>query len=302
MSDKPLAYYDTDGAVTIRASGLGKCSRALWAALEEMTPMAPTERLETIFDEGHLHERAVRELLESEGAVMDPQEEITLWIIPDKLKVKGHVDGNITNWEQVWEGKALGKAGFAKFKSVGFDAYPDYPWQISTYMLALDLPALYTVKNRDDGEIIRLVLEQPPIPLADIQAKAIKVYTAHKNGEMPACDPERFMCSFYFLHDEVDDGEEMVFTEDPYIESVAGALAEVREQMKFLADKEDELKDNLKQVLVPGIHVTDTYEVEVKKVTQNRLDKNKLIEAGINVDEYKTPSEYTTVKIKERKK
>ena len=71
MSDKPLAYYDTDGAVTIRASAIGKCSRALWASLNEISPVAPTERLEDIFQEGHLHERAVKELLESEGAIMD---------------------------------------------------------------------------------------------------------------------------------------------------------------------------------------------------------------------------------------
>lgn len=301
MSDKPLAYYDNDGAVTIRASALGKCSRALWAALEEIQPVAPTERLDAIFSEGHLHERAVREVLESEGAEMNTQEQVTLWIIPEKLKVVGHVDGDILNWGQVWEGKALGKEGFRKFQNVGFDAYPDYPWQISTYMHALDKPALYTVKNRDNGEILRLVLDQPPISIGEIRAKALKVYQAHRNHEMPDCDPERFMCSFYFLHDEVDDGQEVIFVEDPYIEAVAGALAEVREQLKFLNGKEKELKGDLKY-LVPGIHVTDSYEVEVREVTQHRLDTAKLVEAGINPDEYKSPSEYVTVKIKERKR
>lgn len=306
MSDKPLAYYDDDGAITIRASAMGKCSRALWASLQEITPMAPTERLDAILSEGHLHERAVREQLESEGAVFslgpDEQEKIELWIIPGKLKIVGHTDGHIVNWEQGWENKALGKEGFRRWRNVGFDAYPDYPWQISVYMLATGLPFLYTVKCRDDGQLDRMVLIEPPISLKEIQAKAIALYVAHKNGSMPDCDPERYLCSFFFLHDEAKETETFEL-DDPYFEASAGRLAEVREQIKFLEKVEDDLKGDL-NTLAPGIHVAGDYEIVVTPVEQTRLDKEALIqgEGSEIVEKYSKKSTYTTVRIKGRKK
>ncbi len=299
MSDRALAYYDDDGAVTVRASAVGKCSRALWAALEEIEPVAPTERIDAILNEGHLHEQAVREVLESEGAVIEDQEQVTLWLIPGKLKIVGHVDGNISNWGQVWENKALGKEGFRRWRNVGFDAYPDYPWQISVYMLALDLPALYTVKCRDDGQLDRMVIDEPPVSLKDIRSKIIGLYTAHKKGEMPPCDPERWLCSFYFLHDEMEEGETYEL-DDPYFESAASRLTDVREQIKFLQDMEKELKGDLRGLAI-GTHVAGDYEIEVTEVTQNRHDQNKLIEAGLNPNDYKSEKTYKTVKVREKR-
>lgn len=298
MSNKPMAYIDDDGAVTIRASAIGKCSRALWAALNEIDSVAPNERIEDILNEGHLHEQAVRELLESEGAVLSPQEEVTLWIIPDKLKIVGHVDGDITNWNQVWEGKALGKEGFRRFVNVGFDAYPEYPWQISVYMIALDKPALYTVKSRDDGQIIRMVINEPPISIEEISDKALGVLRAWENHEMPSCDPERYLCSYYFLHDELEEDEPIQTVEDPYVEAAAGALAEIREQQKYLKSKGDELRDDLIKILPKGRHQAGQFEVGLKEVTSRRLDQKKMIEAGVNPDDYKTESVSTRVEIK----
>jgi hypothetical protein len=299
MSDRALAYIDDDGAVTVRASASGKCSRSLWAALEEIEPVAPTERIDAILQEGHLHEQAVREVLESEGAIIEDQIEITLWIIPGKLKIVGHADGKITNWSQVWENKALGKEGFHRWRNVGFDAYPEYPWQISVYMLGLDLPALYTVKCRDDGQMDRLVLTEPPVSLQEIRAKMVGLYSAYKRGEMPACDPERWMCSFYFLHDEIDEGETFEL-DDPYFESAASRLADVREQMKFLEGIEKDLRKDLAD-LAPGTHIAGMYQIEVSEITQMRHDQNKLIEAGLNPNDYKSPSSYRTVKVKEKR-
>lgn len=304
MSDRPLAYYDTDGAVTIRASGVGKCSRAIWASLQEITPIAPTERLDSILSEGHLHEKAVREQLESEGAVFstgpDDQESITLWIIPGKLKVVGHLDGIITNWNQGWENKALGKEGFRRWRNVGFDAYPDYPWQLSVYMLATGLPFLYTVKCRDDGQLDRTVFTEPPVSLKEIQAKLIGIYTAHKNQDMPACDPERWMCSWFFLHDEAKDSETFEL-EDPYYEATAGRLAEVREQIKFLGKVEEELKGDLNK-LAPGTHIAGGYEIEVTNVNSTRFDKDGAKQEDPDlIARHTKPTTYTTVKIKEKK-
>ncbi len=291
-----MAYVEDD-VMTIRASAIGKCSRALWAALQEIESVAPTERLEVIFSEGHLHEAAVRELLESEGAEIEDQYEVNYWVIPGKLKITGHLDGYIPNWSQIWEGKALGKEGFRRFQNVGFDAYPEYPWQISTYMLATDLPALYTIKNRDDGELIRFVIDEPPISSEDIFAKAIGVYTAYNNQEMPDCDPERYLCGYYFLHDELEEEEQVQTVEDPYIEAVAGALSEVREQAKYLKEKGDELRDDLLR-LPTGRHLAGSYEIDIKVIESLRLDKKKMIEAGLNPDDYKSPSTSTRVGVK----
>ena len=296
---RPDAYVDDDGAVTVRAYAIGHCSRSLWAALNEVDGEGFSDYIETIFAEGHMHEEAVREVLVSEGAEIDDQYEVTLWIIPGELKIVGHLDGYITNWKQIWENKALGKDGFRRFQNVGFDAYPNYPWQISTYMLATELPALYTVKSRDSGEIIRFVIDTPPITEDEIKAKAIGVYQAYKSGEMPLCDPERWQCSYRFLHDELEEDEQVHTVEDPYIEAAAGALMEVREQQKILKEKHDELRDDVLKLPV-GKHDVGEFLVEVKIITSKRHDPKKMIEAGLDPDDYKSESESTRLEVKNK--
>ena len=299
MSNRPDAYIDTDGAMTIRGYAIGKCSRALWASLNEVDPEGFSEAIETIFAEGHMHEEAVRQILISEGADIRDQYEITHWVIPGELKIVGHLDGYIDNWRQIWEGKALGKDGFRRFQNVGFDAYPDYPWQISAYMIATQWPALYTVKNRDSGEIIRFVLDTPPIPVEEINAKALGVYQAYKDGKMPLCDPERWQCSFRFLHDELEEDQIIHTVEDPYIEAAAGALMEVKEQQKFLKDKAEELREDIIK-LAPGIHEVGQFRVEITSVTSRRHDNKKMIEAGLNPDDFKSESESTRLEVKNK--
>lgn len=300
MSNKPLAYIDTDGVLTIRASGAGKCVRAMWAALEEVQPMSHPDYLEDIFAEGHLHEQAVRELLESEGAVIDDQAEVVYWALPEKVKFIGHLDGDIGNWNQIWENKAFGKDGFRRFKNVGFDAYPEYEWQISIYMYGTGKDALYTVKSRDSGEIIRMVLTEPPITEHQLRVKALTLYRAWQAGSMPDCDPERYGCSFFFLHDEAKE-EEMVMVDDPYVEACAGALLDVRLAMKEMGEKEKGLKEDLKKKLSTGKHLAGMYEVEIQKITSRKLDQDMLREAGIDPNDYKKESSYEVIKIKEKK-
>lgn len=300
MGDKPLAYVDADGVVCISGSAAGKCSRAIWASLQEITPVAPAERLESILTEGHLHEAAVKELLESEGAVISSQDEVELWVIPGKLKYVGHVDGIIENWGQGWENKAFGKEGFRRWRSIGFDAYPEYPWQVSVYMEATKLPFLYTVKCRDDGQLDRMVLTEPPIPLVQLQAKAVGVYVAYNQHEMPACDPERWMCSFFFLHDEAAEGETFEL-DDPFYEATAGRLAEVREQIKYLNGLEEGLKGDLNK-LSPGIHIAGEYQIEVTEVKATKFDKDAAkAEDPDLIARHTKPNEYVTVKVKGKK-
>lgn len=301
MSDKPLAYIDSDGALTIRASASGKCVRALWAALEEIQPMSPSEKLEDIFEEGHLHEAAVKQVLESEGAEIDDQAEVTYWVLAGKVKIVGHLDGDILNWNQIWENKALGKAGFQRYRNVGFDAYPEYAWQISVYMYATGKPALYTVKSRDSGELDRKIIDKAPISETEIKMKALTLYSTWKDGIMPACDPERWGCPFFFLHDETKEAM-VVELEDPYIEALAGTLRDVRLAKKELDEKESELKEEILKEVSVGKHVVGLYELSIRKQTSRRLDQGLLIEDGIDPDKYKKESNpYPVIEVKEKK-
>ena len=300
MSDAPLAYLDDDNVLTIRASALGKCIRALWAATEGIQPMSPSDFLEDIFDEGHLHEKAVRKMLESQGANTDNRAEVTLWILPGKVRIVGHLDGDIENWLQIWENKALGKESFRRFKNVGFDAFEDYAWQISVYMLATNKNALYTVKSRDSGEVMRFILDTPPISEVQIKMKALRLYTAIKDGVMPACDPERWGCPFFFLHDEAEE-DEAVELEDPYTESLAGKLLDTRLAIKELQGTEKALKEELLNKIGVGEHVGDVVRVKIRTQTSRRLDQGLMIEAGLNPDDYKKESDpYFVIDVKER--
>lgn len=310
MSDAPIAYLRDDGVVVFRASAAGHCSRALWASLAEVSPSAPSEHLETIFAEGHLHEEAVRNYLNERGTtVTESQGDVELWIVPNKVVVVGHVDGfvNVAG-KRVWENKALARSSFDKWVKHRFDGFESYAWQISVYMLATECGALYTVKRRDDGLIDEFVIDEPPISFDEIRRKLLNVYAAFLRGEMPACDPERWGCSYWFLHDE----HEIPTTEDAPVRLVGPEekLDELAAIWTVLSETEKEIKERKKKLraemddLRSGRNKFETihHTFSVSSRTRESIDKAKLIvEQGKEfVEPYLKRTEYDVWTIKER--
>lgn len=310
MSDAPMAYIRDDGVVVFRASAAGKCSRALWASLAEITPSSVSERLETIFAEGHLHEEAMKNYLDERGTpVKEAQGDVELWIVPGKVVVVGHVDGFVdVGGKRVWENKALARSSFDKWVKHRFDEYEDYAWQISVYMLATECGALYTVKRRDDGLVDEFLIDDPPIPFEQIRKKLLNVYAAFLRADMPKCDPERWGCPYWHLHDEHDGpvvGDEPIALEGPQekLDEMAAIWMVLTKTEKEIQDRKKKLKAEMDE-LRQGQRKFETvhHSFDVSERTRETIDKTKLtVDMGREwVEGYTKTTTYDVWTIKER--
>lgn len=126
-------------------------------------------------------------------------------------RFKGHVDGVITDGPQIagmgypclWEAKSVGAKTFREINSKGLKrARPGYYAQVAIYQAYLGLtehPAIFTVLNLDDGEILHL-----PIPFDAAEAqrmsdRAVRIVSstdAHDLLPRAFNDPTHFECKW----------------------------------------------------------------------------------------------------------
>jgi len=326
MSDDPIAYVREDGAVAIRASALGKCSRALWAALEQVEAVAPSDHIEQVFKEGHLHEEALRQQLEQEGTTVSGDQDIVeLWVIPEKLVIVGHIDGLVPDQNdpdgtslRLWEAKAMSRRAFDDWMRKRFDYRPGYAWQISVYMYGEGWPddivgTHYTVKRRDDGVTDTWLFDEPPHTLKEIKKRAVSVYVAWKKGEMPACDVDSgqmFFCDYWFLHDEeepvtITSASGIPADELPFLDEV---LAEYYE-LGRVASEANARRKTLKKKLQDEVRAermefgSDHFTVKISVRSREKIDKAKIkAEQGDEfLAPYTTSTSYEVWDVKERK-
>jgi hypothetical protein len=185
-----------------RMSGAGYCSRAIGAARLGFTPLSKSTMIKTILEESSKQEELVVDSLMQEGyTITDRQRELA--IKSSLFSLVGHIDGCASIGDSKWvaEIKALGRATFKTFKSQGINAFPQYKVQVSCYSHAIGLPILFCVKCRDTGELVKTIIEEPPVPLEDILGKIAWIEICAKKDELP--DPDEghdcFMCDFRYL-------------------------------------------------------------------------------------------------------
>jgi len=315
MADTAIAYVRPDGAIAVRASAIGKCVRALWAALAGIESAAPSEVIERAFAEGHLHEKAVRDQIEAteDTRVVDDQREVELWVIPGKLVVVGHIDGIVENTRRLLEIKAMSSRAFADWVKKRFDYRPEYAWQISVYMLALENEIEgvdYRVKRRDDGLLDVWTFEEPPVSLKEIKLKAIRVLQAHKQGIMPPCDiAQDWFCPFFFLHDEAedDDVDADVPTEDiPELDMLALEYIECKEVAKEAEKRAKELRKVMEEKYRKGRMEFATEHTYIKVYPKSRTSTDRAaLVVGLGEEEaqkYDKTSEWEEWRVRERKR
>lgn len=326
MADTNIAYVRDDGAVAIRASALGKCSRALWAALEGVEKVAPSDSTERVFAEGHLHEEALIQQFEFEGTkVTGNQVKVELWVIPKKLVIVGHIDGFIPDQNdpdgkamRLWEAKSMSRKAFDDWMRGRFEYREGYAWQISVYMFGTGWPedivgTHYTVKRRDDGVIDTWLFDEPPKTMKEIKQRAISVYAAWRSHEMPACDVEgsqRFFCDYWFLHDEeVGDTKTsssgVPVDEVPFLDGLLAEYHELGVMENATRKRKKELKEQLGETHRNGRMEfgSDHFTVEITTRTRETIDKAR-VKAEMGDDWMSThtvESTYEVWSVKERK-
>lgn len=207
---KPV--YREGNFLVIRNSKFGACPREIWAYGSGIEPSREQGGGEegSVFEEGHLHEAAVKNYCrEKLGWVIENEEEEFNFRMGSVI-IRGHADiGRLflpgDTREYCCEIKSFGAVSWEKFMTFGFDAYPGYLMQIAVMSHALGRPAVFIGKNRDNGKKTDpIIWDDPPISRGDIVRRAITIKNAIESGEMPDCGTARKhfsgWCLFGQLH------------------------------------------------------------------------------------------------------
>jgi len=196
-------------------SRIGGCTLELSAQLLGHEPKwnpGVLERMNLAAREGTKQEEWIAEELSNQGYILESgscqpcgREGIHVELDLGSYTSKGHVDRFIIESIvvgqrlQVVEIKTMSRFQFDKWKRRGFKAFLKYEYQISCYMHATGLPALYVVKCRDTGQMDLTVLEIPPLELSEIRnhiAGADQYARGRKLGE---CDGRDLSCQYCYL-------------------------------------------------------------------------------------------------------
>jgi hypothetical protein len=287
--------------LTIRASALGSCTKALIADLLGYAPLPVSDKMQGIYDRGNEHETLNADALVEDGYTIDnEQQEVGLSF--GAIQVVGHLDGIIyaDEWlPKVWESKSPG--AWAKFEQAArTNIWTDplchrYAWQISAYMLALDMEAMVTCL--DGEEVKSFVIEVPPFSLEDIEARCIDIAEAVALNQLPVgCSQADWPCPVAYLHEEPE------FDTDDALDDLVFWYAEA---VAIEADgkaKKEEAKKRIEKHLGDREQV-NTALSKVSRYTQknpDKVDKDALRRDGL-YEVYVTPGgESTRLKITAR--
>lgn len=288
--DKPIAYEE-DGKVIYRASSLGMCTGALVRARLGVTGSAPSDMMQTRFDEGTDWEAEV--IAQGLGVdwvqVLDP-DHLAAWgtvVAADHGRaqvqtevawgnkvVRCHPDGIVTSGStlepRVLEAKFLSpEFALEKIKAVdkhgarGLGA--SYAWQLAIEMLSTGLPALYVIGVKDavevEGErVVRGVREiavmefdEPPYTLREVKARVLEIEGYVARGEIPACPvPLMYPCPFWMDHEQP---ERVELDDDALVEWVEVwrlAKQQSDEAAGALDEVREQIRARLEELEVPG--------------------------------------------------
>lgn len=236
LVNKPMVYEDADtGRIVYRASSLLSCQNALLIARTGVDGVAPPEKLQKRFDEGHEQEALILGKLDKDHGFncYGQQQEVEIPVGPGAL-IRGHVDalsalddaivhtidevpvgqnrtvGNMLGEGLlgVIDGKALAPAGYATWRSKFFEAYLYYLWQQGVYLYGLGFDAvIMAVKDKVTGDIsvdlFTMDWYKRRLPKATIFQRVMTVEKWAKDPDAlfkTPCSPKMWPCPFFQLH------------------------------------------------------------------------------------------------------
>jgi len=185
-----------------RMSHAGTCPRKI--SLEYTGhEFLPPDFLMTAAAEGHLHEKAVKELLRTEkNIITDEQMEIKLEY--DNYSFLGHIDGviklcdnGVFSEPKLLEIKSMSQGEYNRWIKGNFSEFPQYAIQLSLYMTALNMrEAFYVVKNRNTGQVDKRFIPKPLMDLTPVIDKFNAIERAVSEGHTIEADfnPDSLEC------------------------------------------------------------------------------------------------------------
>jgi hypothetical protein len=286
VSDAPIVQVSEAG-IYYRASALGGCARALLLARRGYEAKPPPQSFSNaegtgIFDLGRNAEDFICDELSKRGfAIHHRQAECDLTISSDPLiVVRGHIDGLCEPGPQVMspaadfthllELKSFGPDYWQRWKSGGFDNFPQYAVQVSCYMHAFNLRDLcMVIHNHETGEFDISFYEAPPRDLWQIELLVTRTEQLAKLTT-PVHEVEctnNYPCPYYYMHDAATQLP-------PEAAMFAKAMDLFEQKIKSLQIQRDVFKEKLRELGVGSyerISPTETIKVTISESEQTRL-------------------------------
>lgn len=303
--------------IIYRASALGGCPRALWAARNSYTPQPITEKFKSIFARGHEIETIVTAILESSGwKTINRQYEVHIDLGPIctlfPVWILGHIDFDSTPTPDtsdyiLTEVKGFGSDFLAKYQSHDILAFPTYCAQISTYLHARNQSRWRLIiykKNTSSAEdsFDRLIIREYETPPYTLEQLRQLVTAVEKISEIPVQPTDvictnNYPCPYRYLHNTPD----TVPLTDWQI-SAAKSIKTLDKKIEQLTRIKDTMRGKLQQQLSDGKFKSPLNDVSISFSTKPyRITTAKVEEimrtAGVDESTYKTRSEGKQMRI-----
>ncbi len=305
MSDnRAIVYHDPKvDAWVYRASSVGRSLRCLSSARQGYDPLPPPEYLLEAAEAGNRYEVIVKGRLRQLGyRISGEQGQIDFPVIPGVV-IRGHLDGSHClspndPVDRILEVKSMSQRVFDTWMPYGFEKFPEYAAQLSSYMHAEGArrnqgkvpEAVYAVVNRDTDELDIRVIKEPPVPIQSIIQKVALAEQFASMSQLPVCDSaSQYSCPYSYLCDrdeilfeEVEEGTEAM------LRSLGDKYMEILKTEKILQDNKESARGEIRvalgsrnQVKIPQYTFTN------KPRKSRKLNEVRLRERlGDELDEY----------------
>jgi hypothetical protein len=174
-----------------------------------------------------------------------PEVEMDLGIINgNRVIIRGHMDGIVMNKygdTRIVEAKKFRLSTYPNFVANAVNVNPYYPWQLSVYMIASNMPADFVGGRYDPDtdkitEITTYAYNTPPISLDEIRKKIVETEDFIRGGfaadEVPCVGS--YPCGYYELHDEQTGkgNDAIALTLTPELDDLLNNWAELASMIK----------------------------------------------------------------------
>lgn len=292
---RPAVSIAENGHISIRASALGNCLRALAAAGQGMTPLPPPPAIANAMRLGRELEEDV---LAATGLEITARQLGVHLLVGENASVTGTLDA--VGPRYLVEVKTCGRAGWRDWTEKGIMAHPRAAWQVSAYAAAVRLPVKVAVGLVEDGKLVDHVLldlRDPPYGLTELTERVETIVGHIRAGRVPdLCEPDQGWCPWSYLH-------ETLLVMDDELDSYAAAYLSLRDRITALEEERRLIAEKIRSVLeargVSSIH-TAICTVSSYERTNRYLDTEALGEA-IDLGPYWRTRTSTVVQVRRRK-
>lgn len=305
--------------IIYRASAIGGCPRALWAARNGYEGKPITAKFQAIFARGYEIEDITKTILESMGyKIFNNGYEVHVDLGPiaelRPVWILGHIDCDTRTVDDpqmvLTEIKGFGKDYLDRYLQTGIEGFPLYTHQITSYLKARTQSrwrfVIYQKTHpSDEDSPTRLIIrdyELPPIPFETVKKKVEQIELVSTTDPSLVTCSNLYPCEYRYLHTE----KEYVDLQ-PHQLALVTAIKSFDEKMEKLEAIKGRFRAQLEKQLSPTVRYRGGDWSVYFGDKPSRMDQKKvkeiMREAGVSEDEYMVKGEgkVMTIRAKENK-